>query len=88
MAYPEFINSQEIIPNDPSGEKELVIVESHENIIISAGKIIGKTLLYSAISSIGRKAIFTTALYFGASGIISTVGLIPTTIIGTLVWLL
>lgn len=38
-------------------------------------------------SSIGRKIIFTSTVYFAGGFIISTVGLTPVLVVGAIVWL-
>ncbi|CAH6420743.1 Hypothetical protein HVR_LOCUS1277 [uncultured virus] len=42
----------------------------------------------TATSSIGRKAIFTTAMYLAGGSIVSTVGLVPVLVAGAVVWIL
>lgn len=48
----------------------------------------GSIAYYAISSSIGRKAIFTGALYLAGGTIISTIGLAPVIVTGAVIWLL
>lgn len=51
-------------------------------------KTSGSLAWYAANSSLGRKAIFTSAMYLAGGTIISTIGLTPVLIAGAVVWIL
>lgn len=48
----------------------------------------GSLAFYAATSSIGRKAIFTGAMYLAGGTIISTIGLVPVIVAGIITWTL
>lgn len=73
----------------PDNSKALVIYEPPSSSLpVTIAKTTGSAALYVATSSIGRKAIFTGAMYLAGGTIVSTVGLGPVLIVGAVVWLM
>lgn len=72
--------------------RELAIIDNSwfamSSNFVYVAKVFGSTLFYTATSSIGRKTIFASALYFAGGVIVSTIGLVPTTMIAGLLWAL
>lgn len=81
IAYPEM--SEEEIMIKIKGNKTNTSYMIPVNIV----KTTGSLALSAATSSIGRKAIFSGALYLAGETIISAIGLTPVIIAGALVWL-
>ena len=55
---------------------------------LKIAKTTGSIALNVATSGIGRKAIFAGTLYFAGATIVSTVGIVPVIVAGTLIWIL
>jgi hypothetical protein len=73
---------------DPPKEEETIDHTQDASITSTIVKTTGSAAVYVATSSVGRKAIFTGAMYFAGGAIVSTVGLAPVLVAGAIVWML
>ena len=79
------------VTSDPSLEANSVNQISDNSKVslpVTIAKTTGSAALYVATSSIGRKAIFTGAMYLAGGTIVSTVGLAPILVTGAIIWFL
>lgn len=69
-------------------DEAIIPKENGGSTTLTVAKTISSVITYPLYSSLIRKGLFATALYYGGGLLVSTVGLTPVLTIGVVVWLL